>query len=83
MKPQEKINSNKTKHVLVENELRKLKKKIGQSYFKCKNHFEEDGRPNVQNILKRFLILKIFQNGNVKDCLMKLLNLLIIHLLQR
>ena len=36
------INSNKTKHLLVKNELNKLKK-IDLSYFKGKSHFEEDG----------------------------------------
>ena len=34
--------SNKTKHLLVENELKKLKT-FDLSYFKGKNHFEEDG----------------------------------------
>ena len=40
-----KINSNKTKHVLVENKLEKLKT-FDSSYFRAKSHFEEDG---VQN----------------------------------
>ena len=42
-----KITSNKTKHVLVENELNKLKT-FDSSYFIGKSHFEEDG---VQNYL--------------------------------
>ena len=42
-----KITSNKTKHVLVENELNKLKF-FDASYFIGKSHFEEDG---VQNYL--------------------------------
>ena len=42
-----KITSNKTKHVLVENELKKLKT-FDSSDFVGKSHFEEDG---VQNYL--------------------------------
>ena len=42
-----KITSNKTKHVLVENELKKLKT-FDSSYFIGKSHFEED---DVQNYL--------------------------------
>ena len=42
-----KITSNKTKHVPVENELKKLKT-FDSSYFIGKSHFEEDG---VQNYL--------------------------------
>ena len=39
------INSNKTKHLLVENELEKLKT-FDSSYFRGKTHFEEDGTQN-------------------------------------
>ena len=39
------ITSNKTKHFLVENELKKLKT-FDLSYFKDKDHFEEDGTRN-------------------------------------
>ena len=39
------INSNKTKHLLVENELKRLKT-FDSSYFRGKNHFEEDGTQN-------------------------------------
>ena len=42
-----KITSNKKKHVLVENEFKKLKA-FDLSYFIEKSHFEEDG---VQNYL--------------------------------
>ena len=38
-----KITQNKTKHLLVENELNKLKT-FDSSYFIGKSHFEEDGR---------------------------------------
>ena len=40
-----KITSNKTKHLLVENELKKLKT-FDSSYFRSKNCFEEDGTQN-------------------------------------
>ena len=38
----ERVTSNKSKHLLVENELKKLKK-IDSIYFKGKSHFQEDG----------------------------------------
>ena len=40
-----KINSNKTKHLLVENELKKLKT-FNSSYFRGKKYFENDGTQN-------------------------------------
>ena len=40
-----KITSNKSKHLLVENELRKLKT-FSWSYFIGKSHFKEDGTQN-------------------------------------
>ena len=40
-----KITENKTKHLLVENQLKKLKT-FDSSYFRAKNHFEEDGTQN-------------------------------------
>ena len=40
-----KITSNKTNHLLVENELNKLKT-FDLSYFIGKSHFEEDGTQN-------------------------------------
>ena len=40
-----KITSNKSKHLLVENELNKLKT-FDSSYFIGKSHFEEDGTQN-------------------------------------
>ena len=39
------ITSNKTKHILVENELKKLKI-FDLSYFIGKSHFEEDDKQN-------------------------------------
>ena len=40
-----KITSNKSKHLLAENELKKLKT-FDSSYFIGKSHFEEDGTQN-------------------------------------
>ena len=60
-----KITSNKTKHVLVENELKKLKT-FDSSSFIGKSHFEEDG---VQNYLVFQLLNKHFKvnaNANTK-----------------
>ena len=42
-----KINSNKSKHLLVENELKKLKT-FYSIYYSGKNHFEEDGTQNLE-----------------------------------
>ena len=46
-----KITSNKTKHVLVENELKKLKT-FDSSYFPGKNHFEE-------NVVQNYLVFQL------------------------
>ena len=43
--PNRKITSNKLKHLLVKNELKKLKT-FESSYFIGKSHFEEDGTQN-------------------------------------
>ena len=40
-----KVTSNKTKHLLIENELKKLKT-FDSIYFRSKTHFEEDGMQN-------------------------------------
>ena len=40
-----KITSNKTKHLLVENELKELDK-FDAAYFRGKNYFEDDGTQN-------------------------------------
>ena len=52
-----KITQNKTKHLLVENELKKLKT-FDSSYFIGKSHFEEDG---VQNCLVFQPIIRYFK----------------------
>ena len=74
------ITSNQTKHLLVENEFKKLKIfdssfVIGQSYFNIQlNNFST----NLQNYYKRFLVLRTqSQNRNLRDCQMKKLNLLL------
>ena len=41
----QKTNSNKTKHLIVENEFKKMKA-FDSSYFRGKNHFEQDGTQN-------------------------------------
>ena len=40
-----KINSNKTKHLIVENDFKKLKK-FDSSYFRGENYFGDDGTQN-------------------------------------
>ena len=57
-----KITSNKTKHVLVENELKMLKI-FDSSYLIGKNDFEEDGK---QNYLVFHLIHRYFKTVNKK-----------------
>ena len=57
------ITSTKTKHVLVENELKKLKT-FDLSYFVGKNYFEEDGAQNYlafQPMYRYFKVLSIIQ----------------------
>ena len=55
-----KITQNKTKHLLVENELKKLKT-FGLSYFIGKSHFEADG---TQNYLVFQPINRYFKTGS-------------------
>ena len=74
----QKVNSDKTKHLLVENELKNYKrliqfkvilKKIEHKVIQCFRQYTD--------ILRRLLFLIIFQNVNLKDCLMKVLRFLL------
>ena len=74
-----KITQNKSKHLLVENELNKLKT-FDSGYFIGKSHFEENGTQKylvfqpIYRYLKFFLlhsILNMFQSGNLKYYLLK------------
>ena len=58
-----KITANKSKHLLVENELNKLKT-FDSSYFICKSRFEEDG---TQNYLVFQPIHKYFKFVNINN----------------
>ena len=60
------ITSNKTKHLLVENELKKLKT-FGLSYFKGKGHFEENGTQNYlvfQPMYRYFKMVARIRSGS-------------------
>ena len=79
-----KLTSNKTKHLLAESELKKLKT-FDSSYCIGKSHFEEDSTQNylvfqtMYRYLNELLVLVMaitFITGNLKDCLMKELILL-------
>ena len=54
-----KITQNKTKHLLVENELNKLKT-FDSSYFIGKSHFEEDGTQNYLVFQPMYRYFKVF-----------------------
>ena len=80
-----KINLNMKKHVLVENEFKKLQT-FDSIYFRGKSHFEEGGTQNyllfqpMHRYFKGLLVLvvlTVFIFGNLKDCLMKILYLLL------
>ena len=54
----QKINSNKTKHLLVENEFKKLQT-FDSIYFKSKISFEEDGTHNYLKPVSAIFFIKI------------------------
>ena len=60
----DRVTKNKTKHLLLENEQKKLKI-LDSSYFFGKNYFE--GNDEAQNEMKIKLI-----NGNQKGCLINI-----------
>ena len=66
-----KITSNRSKHLLVENKLKKLKT-FDSIYYRGKNHFEEDGTQNylVFQLLNRYSKVVASSNyihhGNLK-----------------
>ena len=70
-----KITGNKSKHLLVENELKKLKT-FDSSYFVGKSHFEEYGTQNClvfQPINRHFKVIDNYVSSwNLKDYLPKL-----------
>ena len=81
------VTKNKTKYLLVENELKKLQK-FDAAYFRGKSHFEEDGTENYvvfhqcKDILQELQVLVvviIYNFENLKVCLMKDL-ILLLHL---
>ena len=78
-----KITANKTKNLLVENEFKKLKT-FDSSYFRGKSHFvDNDGTENYLVFQPTNRYFKVtanassFRHGNLKDYLMKVLNLLL------
>ena len=74
-----KITANKSKHLLVENELNKLKT-FDSSYFIGKSHFEEDGAQNYLVFQPIIMYSKLIVNNDYilswksKDYLLKVLN---------
>ena len=78
-----KITSNKSKNLLVQNELKKLKT-CDSSYFIAKSYFEENDTQNYLLIqpMERLKVLMVvvmevtFITGNLKGFLMKILILL-------
>ena len=68
-----KITSNKTNHLVLENELKKLKT-FDLGYFIGKNHFDEDGAQKLFSISINVRVNGL-QNGTQKDYLTKVLKL--------
>ena len=58
-----KINSNKTKHLVVENELKKLQT-FDSIYFGGKSHFEDDGTQNCLVFQTTQTYFKTVSNNN-------------------
>ena len=86
-----KIVSNKTKDITIENELKKLKN-FDLSYFRGKNHFDEDGNQNYyifQPISKYLKVVHVndityifsWKSRGLNDVKVELLKQITIHLL--
>ena len=58
-----KITSNKSKHLFVETELKKLKT-FDSSYFRGKSHFEEDGTQNYLVFQPMYRYLRVITSTN-------------------
>ena len=56
-----KVTQNKSKHLLVENELNKLKT-FDSGYFIGKSHFEEDGTQNYLVFQQMYIYFKMVTN---------------------
>ena len=61
MKLNRKITANKPKHLLVENEFKKLKT-FYSSYFRGKSHFKEDGTQNYLVFTPMYRYFKVIAN---------------------
>ena len=79
--PNRKITSSKTKHLLVENQLKKLET-FDSIYFCGKSHFTDDGSQNYlvfQTVSRYFKRVSANDSNilswNLKDCLIKVLSL--------
>ena len=59
----QKVNSNKAKHLLVENELKKLET-FDSIYFRGKSYFEEDGTQNYSVFQAMFRYCKRVVNSD-------------------
>ena len=82
------VTKTKSKHLLVENELKKLTM-FDATYFRDKEYFGNDGLQNflVFQPMPKYFLKKVdrlkFQNLDLKEYITKLLNLLIMFLLQK
>ena len=63
-----KITKNKLDHLLVKNELNKLKK-FDSSYFRGKTYFDEDGALNYYVFQPLFKYLEVAHVGNITHIL--------------
>ena len=64
----DRVTKNKTKHFLVENELKKLQK-FDAAYFRGKSHFEEDGTQNYLVFQPMYRYFKRFAGVGSGNCI--------------